>query len=209
MDIRGAREHQMEVMEELNMGDVWLSAERGGNAKGCHQENPHGFTRSGRKADRIQVSKSLVSLIERLSSIPVALPLAEGSGGQPRREENCSARGGGGGTEAHFPNPPPSLAAVTGGGGGGNPTSMAQNDTHVTLIMLTTQMWGGGGGDYGWKIFFGPKFLFLRLRHQHPFLHKTKGPTRNPISPTPPPPSSAGVHVTPPPPPRRAIFRSP
>ena len=28
-------------------------------------------------------------------------------------------------------------------------------------------------------------------------LHKTKGPTRNPISPTPPP--SAGVHVTPPP----------
>ena len=29
--------------------------------------------------------------------------------------------------------------------------------------------------------------MFLRLRRQHPFLHKTKGPTRNPISPTPPP----------------------
>ena len=41
--------------------------------------------------------------------------------------------------------------------------------------------------------------MFLRLQRQHPFLHKTKGPTRNPISPTPPPPS-AGVHVTPPPP---------
>ena len=37
-----------------------------------------------------------------------------------------------------------------------------------------------------------------RLRRQHPFLHKAKGPTRNPISPTPPPPS-AGVHVSPPP----------
>ena len=128
--------------------------------------------------------------------------------------------GGGGDTEAHFPNPPPpaSLAAVTGGGvqgggarpavpggGGVNPTSMAQNDTHVALIILTTQMWGG---IIGGKNFFGPKFVFLRLRRQHPFLDKTKGPTRNPISPTPPPPPSAGVHVTPPPP-RRAIFRSP
>ena len=55
--------------------------------------------------------------------------------------------------------------------------------------------------------------MFLLLRRQHPFLHKTKGPTRNPISPTPPPllrrasmsppraPPSAGVHVPPPPPP--------
>ena len=42
--------------------------------------------------------------------------------------------------------------------------------------------------------------MFLRLWCQHPFLHKTKGPTRNPISPTPPPLPSAGVHVTPPPP---------
>ena len=83
---------------------------------------------------------------------------------------------------------------------------MAQNDTHVALIMLTTQMWGGGG-IIGGKNFFGPKYVFLRLRRQHPFIHKTKGPTRNPISPTPPPPS-AGVHVTPPAP-RRAIFRSP
>ena len=72
-------------------------------------------------------------------------------------------------------------------GGGVNPTSMAQNDTHVALIILTTQMWGGGGGIIGGKNFFGPKFVFLRLRRQHPFLHKTKGPTRNPISPTPPP----------------------
>ena len=50
--------------------------------------------------------------------------------------------------------------------------------------------------------------MFLCLWRQHPFLHKTKGPTRNPISPTPSPPS-AGVHVNPPPPPRRAIFRLP
>ena len=75
---------------------------------------------------------------------------------------------------------------------------MAQNDTHVALIILTTQMWGG---IIGGKNFFGPKFVFVRLRRQHPLLHKTKGPTRNPISPTPPPPS-AGVRVTPPPPPQ-------
>ena len=72
------------------------------------------------------------------------------------------------------------------GGGGGNPTSMAQNDTHVMLIILTTQM-GGGGGIIGGKNFFGPNFVFLFLWRQHPFLHKTKGPTRNPISQTPPP----------------------
>ena len=122
-----------------------------------------------------------------------------------------------------FPTPPPpSLAAVTGGGGSGrecptchagggggvNPTSMAQNHTHVALIILTIQMWGGGGGTIGGKTFFGPNFVFLCLWRQHPFLHKTKGPTRNPISPTPAPPS-AGVHATPPPPPRRAIFRLP
>ena len=128
------------------------------------------------------------------------------------REENCSA-GGGGDTEAHFPNPPPpSLAAVMGGGGsgqgcptcragggggGGNPTSMAQNDTRVALIILTTQMWGAE--IIGGKNFFGPKFVFLRLRRQHPFLHKTKGPTRNPISQTPP--SFGGRPCHPPPPP--------
>ena len=44
----------------------------------------------------------------------------------------------------------------------------------------------GGGGVIGGKNFFGPKFVFLCLWRQHPFLHKTKGPTRNPISPTPP-----------------------
>ena len=83
---------------------------------------------------------------------------------------------------------------------------MAQIDTHVALIILTTQMWaGGGGGIIGGKNFFGPNFVFLRLWRQHLFLHKTKGLTRNPISPTPPPPPSAGVHVTLPP--RRAIFR--
>ena len=49
--------------------------------------------------------------------------------------------------------------------------------------------------------------MFLCLWRQHPFLHKTKGLTRNPISPTPTPPS-AGVHVSPPPP-CRAIFRLP
>ena len=91
------------------------------------------------------------------------------------------------------------------GGGGVNPTSMAQNDPHIALIMLATQMWGGG--LLVENTFSGQNFVFLRLWRPHPFLHKTKGPTRNPISPTPPPPS-AGVHVTPPPP-RRAIFRSP
>ena len=48
---------------------------------------------------------------------------------------------------------------------------MAQNDTHVALIILLTEMWGGG--IIGGKNFFGPKFVFLRLRLQHPFLHKT------------------------------------
>ena len=90
------------------------------------------------------------------------------------------------------------------GGGGVNPTSMAQNDTHVALIILTTQMWVGGGGIIGGKNFFGPKFVFPCLWRQHPFLHKTKGPTRNPISPPPPPFGGRPCH-----PPRRAIFRSP
>ena len=92
-------------------------------------------------------------------------------------------------------------------GGGVNPTSMAQNDTHIALIILTTQMWGGG--IIGGKNFLGPKFVFLCLRRQHPFLHKTKGPTRNPISPTPPPPLLLRRASMSPPPPRRAIFRSP
>ena len=102
----------------------------------------------------------------------------------------------------------PDLPCPGGGGGGGvNPTSMAQNDTHVALIIFTTQMWGGGGGDYWWKKIFGPNFVFLCLWRQHPFLHKTKGPTRNPISPTALPPPSAGVHVTPPPPPPQRNFQ--
>ena len=63
---------------------------------------------------------------------------------------------------------------------------MAQNDTHVALIILTSQMWGGGGLLVE-KTVSGQNFVFLRLWRQHPFLHKTKGPTRNPISPTPPP----------------------
>ena len=125
--------------------------------------------------------------------------------------------GGGGDTEAHFPNPPPlSLAAVTGGGvqgggvrpavpggGGVNPTSMAQNDTHVALIILTTQMWGGGG-DYWWKKLFRASICVPAPLAPTSVLTQKKGPTRNPISPTPPP-----IHVTPPPPPGRAIFRSP
>ena len=127
--------------------------------------------------------------------------------------------GGGGVTRRPiFPNPPPpSLAAVTGGGGSGrgcltcraggggvNPTSMAQNDTHVALIILTTQIWGGG--IIGGKNFFGPNFVFLCLWRQHLFLHKTKGPTRNPISPTPPPPSSFGGRPCHPPPPPAEQF---
>ena len=133
------------------------------------------------------------------------------------REENCS--GGGGHGSPFSPNPPPpSLAAVTGGGvqgrgarpgvpgggGGVNPTSMAQNDTHVALIILTTQMWGG---KLLVENFFGPKFVFLRLRRQHPFFDKTKGPTRNPISPTPPPPSFGGRPCPPPPPPPQSNFQ--
>ena len=76
---------------------------------------------------------------------------------------------------------------------------MAQNDTHVALIILTTQMWGGG--IIGGTNFFGPTFVFLRLWRQHPFLHKTKGPTRNPISPTPPP-LLRRASMSPPPPPQ-------
>ena len=134
--------------------------------------------------------------------------------------KKIALRGGGVTRKPIFPTPaPPSLAAVPGGGvqgggaqsavpgGGVNPTSMAQNDTHVALIILTTQMWGGGGGIIGGKNFFGPKFVFLPLRRQHSFLHKTKEPTRNPISPTLPPPS-AGVHVaSPPPPPPQSNFQ--
>ena len=82
---------------------------------------------------------------------------------------------------------------------------MAQNDTHVALIILSSQMWGGG--IIGGQNFFGPSFVFLCLWRQHPFLHKTKGPTRNPISPTPPP-VLRRVSMSPPPP-RRAIFRLP
>ena len=51
------------------------------------------------------------------------------------------------------------------------------------------------------KTFSGQNFVFLRLRRQHPCLHKTKGPTRNPISPTPPP-SFGGRPCHPPPPPQ-------
>ena len=154
---------------------------------------------------------------------PTAVLSAAGNEGQNRErirvvgreEKNCSAGGWGGDTEAHFPNPPPSLlgrrdrrGGVQGGGArpavpggaGVNPTSMAQNDTHVALIVFTTQMWGGE--LLVEKTFSGQNFVFLCLWRQHPFLHKTKGPTRNPISPTPPLPPSAGVHVTPPPPPQ-------
>ena len=121
-------------------------------------------------------------------------------------------RGGGGGgrdTEANFPNPPPPLPGRRDGkgcsrrgcptcrsGGVVNPTSMAQNDTHVALIILTTQMWGGG--IIGGKNFFGAKSVFLRLWRQHPFLHKTKRPTRNPISPTPPLLRRASMSAPPP-----------
>ena len=76
---------------------------------------------------------------------------------------------------------------------------MAQNDTHVALTILTTQMWGGGG-IIGGKNFFGAKFVFLRLQHQHPFLDKAKGPTQNPISPTPPLLRRASMSPPPPPP---------
>ena len=138
------------------------------------------------------------------------------------REENCSAGGGGGDTEAHFPNPPPSLLGrrdgrggsgqgcptCRAGGGGGQPNIYGskcypRRADHFDYSNV------GGGGDYWWKKLFRAKFfVFLHLWRQHPFLHKTKGQTRNPISPTPPP-SFGGRPCHPPPPPRRAIFRSP
>ena len=76
----------------------------------------------------------------------------------------------------------------------------------VTLLIFDYPNVGGGGGIFGGKNCFGPKFVFLRLWRQHPFLHKTKGPTRNPISPTPLPASFGGrpCHH-----PRRASFTSP
>ena len=76
---------------------------------------------------------------------------------------------------------------------------MAQNDTHVALIILTTQMWGGG--NYWWKKTFLGQILCscaFGANIRSYTKQTTKGPTRNPISPTPPPPPSAGVHVTPP-----------
>ena len=50
------------------------------------------------------------------------------------------------------------------------------------------------------KTFLGQILVFLCLWRQHPFLHKTKGPTRNPISPTPPP-LLRRASMSPPPPP--------
>ena len=76
----------------------------------------------------------------------------------------------------------PTCRAV-GGRGGLTPTYMAQNDPHVALNILTAHMWGGG--IFREKNFSGPNFVFRRLRHQHPPLHKTKGPARKPISGTP------------------------
>ena len=84
---------------------------------------------------------------------------------------------------------------------------MAQNDTHVALIILTTQMCGGGGGLLVEKTFSGQNFVFLRLRRQHPFLHKTKGPARNPISPTPSPLLRQASMSPPPPPPPQSNFQ--
>ena len=58
------------------------------------------------------------------------------------------------------------------------------------------------------KTFSGQKLVFLRLWRQHPFLRKTKGPTRNPISPTPPPPPPFGGRpYHPPPPPWQRNFQ--
>ena len=106
-------------------------------------------------------------------------------GGSGRGCPTCRARGGGGGATQHL-----WLKMI--------PTSR----------ILTTQMWGGGE-IIGGKNFFGPKFVFLCLRRQHPFLHKTNGPTRNPFSPTPPPLLRRASMSPPPPPPRSAILRSP
>ena len=133
--------------------------------------------------------------------------------------KKIALRGGGGDTEAHLPNHPSRLLGRRdgrGGSGRGCPTCCAGGggQPNIWLKMIPRRVdhcdYSNVGGEIiGGKNFFGPKFVFLRLWRQHPFLDKTKGPTRNPISPTPTPPPSAGVHVTPPPPPRRAIFRSP
>ena len=136
----------------------------------------------------------------------------------PNRAGRKLLSGGGGGgltRKPIFPNPPsPLLGRRDGrggsgrgcptcraGGGGVNPTSMAQNDAHVALIILTTQMWGGGGGIIGGKNLFGPKFVFLHARRQHPFLHKTKGPDTEPLFSNPPPLLRRASMSPPPPPP--------
>ena len=121
-----------------------------------------------------------------------------------------------------FPTPPPpSLAAVTGGGGSGrgcltcragggggvNSTSMAQNDTHVALIILTTQMWGGE--LLVEKTFLGQILCSCAFGANIRSYTKKKGPTRNPISPTPPPTGGTSPRFCMRLPPRRAIFRSP
>ena len=112
-----------------------------------------------------------------ISRPPPLLGCRDGRGGSGRGCQTCRDRGGGGGRV--------------------NPTSMAQNDTHVALIILTTPRWGGD--SIGGKNLCEPKFVLLRPRRQHPFLHKTKGPTRNPIS-TPPPLLRRASMLTPPPP---------
>ena len=87
--------------------------------------------------------------------------------------------------------PPPLLGRRAGRGGvrrGGCPTCRALGGGGVdpNLYGSTTHLLGEGAGGFGEKTFFGPKFVFRRLQHQHPFLHKTKGPARKPIFPTPP-----------------------
>ena len=151
-----------------------------------------------------------------------APPCAQGmtvSLGRRLGGKKIALRGGGGTRKPIFPTPPLSLLdrrdrrggfragapdLPCRGGAGVNPTSMAQNDTHVALIILTTQMWGGK--LLVEKTFSGQIFVFLCLWRQHPFLHKTKGPTRNPISPTPPPSSFGGHPCHPPPPPPAEQF---
>ena len=160
---------------------------------------------------------------EGVSVLTVATywPRRAHSPSQAGRKENWSTGGGGRWHGSPFAQTPPLLGsrAARGGSGWGCPTCRAKRrggrggrpqhrrlkiDPHMALIILTTHSWGPGG-IFGGKNFFGPKFVFRCLRRQYPFLHKTEGPARKPISPPPTPPFG----VRPCRPPRRAIFRSP
>ena len=81
---------------------------------------------------------------------------------------------------------------------------MAQNDTHVAHFDYSNV---GGGKLLVEKTFSGQNLCSCAFGANISSYTKTKGPTRNPFSPTPPPLLRRASMS--PPPPRRAILRSP